>query len=234
MPVLARRLNPLLRRWYARWIRLTGGSRVRVAGDGHHIHWNDARLRRCEVRISGTGNRLEFGAGAMLWGAHIELRGHNLVCRLGAGLRVRGGTFILTDDHSRLEIGADTTMTGPTLVAQGGRRLSLGRDCMVAYGADLRCSDGHSVVDLASGENLNPAADVRVGDHVWIGIHSQVLKGVEIADHSIVAARSVVTRSVPGASIVAGNPARVIRTGITWDRRRPLATTPLPDVSPLT
>lgn len=112
-------------------------------------------------------------------------------------------------------------MTGPMVVAQGGRSITLGRDCMVAYGSDIRCSDGHSVIDELSGETLNPAADVRIGNHVWIGIHSQILKGITIADNAIVAARSVVTRAVPSGTIVAGNPAKPVRDGVTWDRRRP-------------
>ena len=77
------------------------------------------------------------------------------------------------------------------------------------------------MIDVATGENLNPAADVLIGNHVWIGIQSQILKGITIADHAIVAARSVVTRPVASGTIVAGNPAKPVRSGVTWDRRRP-------------
>jgi len=219
-PLLAP-LKSTLRRLRARWLRLAPGSSVHVSGPGHAVRWSDARLYRCRVSISGENNRLEFGPGAILWRANIELSGRNLVCRIGAHTRLRGGTFVLNDDGSRLEIGEHTTMTGPVLVAQGGCRLTFGRDCMVAYGSDVRCSDGHSVLDAATGRLLNPAADVVIGHHVWLGIHSQILKGVAIDDHAIVAARSVVTRSVPTGTLVAGNPARPVRSGVTWDRRRP-------------
>lgn len=229
MSRLARQLRRLARALRARWLRLAPGSHQAVSGPGHLILWNDARLHRCRVRISGANNRLEFGPGAVLWGASIELNGHGLTCRIGAGTRLRGGTYIVTDAGSALEIGDQTTMTGPMLVAQGGGAIRIGRDCMIAYGTDLRCSDGHSVIDAATGHAINPAADVRIGDHVWIGIHSQILKGAQIGDHAIVAARSVVTRPVPPGTIVAGNPARAIRAGVTWDRRRPPSpTSPLP------
>jgi acetyltransferase-like isoleucine patch superfamily enzyme len=219
---MPRNLKKTLQRLHGWWLRHTAGSGISVSGENHRIIWNDSRLNRCRVEISGKNNRLEIGEGAILWNAKIQLTGSNLFCRIGDRTRVRGGTFVVTDNKSRLEIGDATTMTGPMIVAQGGARVILGRDCMVAYGSDIRCSDGHSVIDAVSGETLNPAADVVIGDHVWIGIHSQILKGVAIADHAIVAARSVVTRSVTGGSVVGGNPAKPLRSGVTWDRRQPV------------
>ena len=47
---------------------------------------------------------------------------------------------------------------------------------------------------------------VRLGDNVWVGDHATVLKGVTIGDNSVVAARSVVTKSVPENVVVAGIP----------------------------
>jgi len=227
------RFRQTLRRLHAAALRLAPGSRIRRDGPGHVVEWHDAKLHRCRIAISGANNRVIFGPGAILWGANLELAGRGLVFRLGAGCRVRGGTFVINDEGSRIEIGDGTTMTGPVMVAQGGRRIEIGRDCMIAYGSDLRCSDGHSVLDAGTGETLNPPADIVLGNHVWIGIHAQVLKGVTIDEHAIVAARSVVTRPIPAGTLVGGVPARPLRAGITWDRRRqipqpsPHATLPL-------
>ncbi|MFN0159989.1 MAG: acyltransferase [Burkholderiales bacterium] len=56
-----------------------------------------------------------------------------------------------------------------------------------------------------------PGAPVSIGKSVWIGYGSLILKGVSIGDGAIVGAGSVVTEDVPPWTIVAGNPARVIR-----------------------
>jgi acetyltransferase-like isoleucine patch superfamily enzyme len=219
---MARNFKNTLKRLYGSWLRHAPGSNVVISGDDHRVIWNDARLHHCRVEISGKNNRLEIGEGAILWNAKIQLTGNNLFCHIGAGTRVRRGTLVVTDDNSRLEIGDSTTMSDPVIVAQAGARVILGQDCMVAYGSDIRCSDGHSIIDTASGETINSAADVVIGNHVWIGIHSQILKGAIIADHAVIAARSVVTRPVAAGTIVGGNPAKTIRTGVTWARRQPV------------
>ena len=56
-----------------------------------------------------------------------------------------------------------------------------------------------------------PARPIRIERNVWIGFDACVLPGVTIGEGSIVGARSVVTESVPSFTVVAGNPARVIR-----------------------
>ena len=56
--------------------------------------------------------------------------------------------------------------------------------------------------------------DTYIGSHCFIGAGSIILPGVSVGDHSIVAAGAVVTSDVPPNSIVAGNPAKVIKSDI--------------------
>jgi acetyltransferase-like isoleucine patch superfamily enzyme len=56
-----------------------------------------------------------------------------------------------------------------------------------------------------------PARPVRVGPNVWIGFDTCVLPGVTIGAGSVIGARSVVTADVPAYTVVAGNPAQIIR-----------------------
>ena len=52
---------------------------------------------------------------------------------------------------------------------------------------------------------------VEIGDHCWLGFGCEILSGVNIGKHSIIAARAVVTKDVPSYSIVAGNPAKIVK-----------------------
>lgn len=69
--------------------------------------------------------------------------------------------------------------------------------------------------DYCRGENgKGKLFDTHIGRNCVIGINSVIMPGVCIGDHCVVAACSVVTKDVPSHTIVAGNPARVIKTGI--------------------
>ena len=57
-------------------------------------------------------------------------------------------------------------------------------------------------------------AKIVIGENTWIGKDSLILKGVTIEDNSIIAARSVVTKNVPEGTIVAGNPATIVKKNI--------------------
>ena len=90
---------------------------------------------------------------------------------------------------------------------QGG--ITLGDKCLV----------GHNVVFATLNHGFAPEerqsmlpAPIVVGRNVWIGSNSTILQGVTIGDNSIIAAGSVVTKDVPANAIVAGVPARFIRS----------------------
>jgi acetyltransferase-like isoleucine patch superfamily enzyme len=92
---------------------------------------------------------------------------------------------------------------------------------MFAYDIDVRTGDSHSILEIESGKRINYAADVRIGDHVWVASHVMILKGVNILDDCIIGAGSVVTRSVDEKNVIyAGNPARVVKKNISWSRER--------------
>jgi acetyltransferase-like isoleucine patch superfamily enzyme len=209
-----------LRRLRARLYRRWRSTRIRQSGTGQRLELGDALLDRCALELSGPGHTVIIEAGARLWDVTLRLIGENHTCVIGAGVRLRGGHFLLEDRGGRLEIGADTTMFSPMVVVSEGGTIRVGRDCLAAYGLDLRNSDGHSVLDAATRQRVNPPADTTIGDHVWLGNNCQVMKGVTVGAHSIGAARAVITKDVPPHTLVAGVPARVIREGVDWDPQR--------------
>jgi acetyltransferase-like isoleucine patch superfamily enzyme len=94
------------------------------------------------------------------------------------------------------------------------REISIGNHCLIARGVKFYDNDGHPLDAAARRENRPVALDqvkpITIGDDVWIGAGSVILKGVQIAPRAIVGAGSMVTRDVPSDVIVGGNPARVI------------------------
>jgi acetyltransferase-like isoleucine patch superfamily enzyme len=86
---------------------------------------------------------------------------------------------------------------------------------------EVRTTDAHSVVDRQTRRRLNPASSVTIGDHVWVGLGAVINKGSSVPADSVVGAMSFVNRSFEEEGVIlAGIPAKVIRTGITWNRGR--------------
>lgn len=89
--------------------------------------------------------------------------------------------------------------------------IRLGRNCLVGPKVQfLTARHPFDAAERASG--LESGAAINVGNDCWFGGGAIVCPGITIGDNCIVGAGAVVTRDVPSGSVVAGNPARVIRT----------------------
>jgi acetyltransferase-like isoleucine patch superfamily enzyme len=111
------------------------------------------------------------------------------------------------------------------------RNVRIGRDCAINHGVLIYGKTGIDIGDgvvlsarvmlidtgLDPDTFIHPStrtyidAPISIGAGAWIGAGSIILAGVTIGERSVVGAGSVVTRDVPALSVVAGNPARVIR-----------------------
>jgi len=90
--------------------------------------------------------------------------------------------------------------------------VTIGECVLIGANTVISDTDWHAIsVDGRRSGKAGATIPVHIGNHVWLGMGVVVLKGVSIGDGSIVAANSVVTRSIPAGVIAAGNPAKVIK-----------------------
>lgn len=73
-------------------------------------------------------------------------------------------------------------------------------------------TDYETLQQAPLGRRLSSKGNVSIGDNVWIGDKATILPGVNIGDGAVIAANSVVTKDVPAYSVVAGNPAKLIKS----------------------
>ena len=112
-----------------------------------------------------------------------------------------------------IQIGDDFGMTGGSIVA--ATRITIGDRVMVGANCVITDTDFHPVDPTVRRDTpaLAATAPVEIGDEVFIGMNSLMLKGVTIGARSVIGAGSVVASDIPPDAIAAGNPARVIRPG---------------------
>ena len=104
---------------------------------------------------------------------------------------------------------------------ESGLNISIGDDCVFSYGIKMRPSDGHSIYNPDTGELLNkPKSGINIGNHVWVGTDVFILKDVSIADNTVVGAGSIVTKAFTDKNVIlAGTPAKIIKTNVNWSRK---------------
>lgn len=92
------------------------------------------------------------------------------------------------------------------------KRIKIGNGTYIAENVTIRDSDNHNIDE----ENYIMTKEITIGNHVWIGSGATILKGVNIGDGAIVAAGAVVTHDVERNTLVAGVPARKIKSNVKW------------------
>jgi len=153
--------------------------------------------------------------GCQWSGSPFFYPGHLLVTKGGA-LQVDGsfkiftGLRVVVDPGGILRLGSGYINNDVRISCF--QSITIGDDVAISENVTIRDSDNHEVV----GRGAPSSAPIVIGDHVWVGLGSTILKGVRIGTGSIVAAGSIVTRDVPDKCLVAGVPATVRRIGVSW------------------
>jgi acetyltransferase-like isoleucine patch superfamily enzyme len=169
--------------------------------------------------VRGSNNLVEIGSGTKLARVILEVRNDRSEMRIGRECRLTGKFRCIADD-THLIIGELTTSVNVRISLMESGAIIVGKDCMFSGDIHMDVSDVHSIINLETGKRINPPKNIVIGDHVWIGQGVFITKGVRIGSNSVIGAKSVVTKDVPPNCIAAGIPAKIMRRGITWDRKR--------------
>lgn len=132
--------------------------------------------------------------------------------RYGTGTyRMSYGAYIEVINGGKLTIGQGAANVGLTIMC--AKEVTIGNGVRIGRNVSIRDYNGAHVIVSDAYVNHAP---VHIEDHVWLCTGCTIMPGVTIGEGSVVAAHAVVTKSVPPRSLVAGIPAKVIKSDIEW------------------
>ena len=112
-------------------------------------------------------------------------------------------------EDSTISIGENTYLNNNSTIVAEKASVRIGKNCFIGVNFHCASADFHGLDP--SQRHIFKAESVSIGDDVFIGNNVTILKGVSIGRGSTIGTNSVVTKSFPDNSIIAGNPAKLIR-----------------------
>lgn len=167
------------------------------------------RYRRVEV---GQGVRINgrihiFGQGLIAIKDNVRINSSRSSNPIGGDRE----TVLFTGTNGRISIGKGTGLSNASIVSY--ESVSIGENCKIGGSVHIYDTDFHSI-DYAKRNNGDVGAKsspIVIGDNVFIGAHSIILKGVHIGFGAVIGAGSIVTKNVPELEVWAGNPAKRVK-----------------------
>ncbi len=118
--------------------------------------------------------------------------------------------LILWGTDSEISIGDNSILNGVHICARTSIRI--GKGCIFATGIQILDSDTHIICSTHRLTDLDEPQPVIIGNNVWVGLNAIILKGTVIGDNSVIGAGAIVKGVFPANCVIAGNPARIVKT----------------------
>lgn len=125
---------------------------------------------------------------------------------------IGNNAWIQTIAKGKIIIGSNTNI-GRNVTISCRKNITIGKNCLFSYNVSL-LDHNHKFEDKKPPpllQGITKGREIEIGNDCFIGAHSFIMPGVSLGKHVIVGANSVVTKNFPDYSVVAGNPAKLIK-----------------------
>lgn len=205
---------------YLNFRMLPFGQAIRMPLDVYHgirfenlsgrIVLNGAKIYRGMVKFGSQGSDMFQRKGCIL---SIE-----------GTLKLEGSCVFGCSNTIKIKKGAnvsigDRAIFGAESLIYAEKDMRFGEEFVSSWKCQFMDSDTHFITDLQSGQTNVPVKPVSIGKHCWIGNHVIINKGTQLANNTIVASNSLVTKDFTQDGeycVLAGIPAKVIRRNRAW------------------
>ena len=177
------------------------------------------QIEGLNLRINGFDNILKFSAQAKFYNTLIEINASNCLVEIENVESVMGVISMWNGNYQKFiwHSGIGSLRFARFYLCQENSSIEIGKGCMLSD-VTIWTSDAHPLIDADTGKKLNEKpGNVVIGENSWLATECMLLKNAKIPECSIVGARSLVTSSfVEKYTIIAGNPAKIIKRNIVW------------------
>jgi acetyltransferase-like isoleucine patch superfamily enzyme len=210
-------------------LEIDGDNNVILVGKG-------AKLENCRIQIHadtdagnfrGNRNRVSIGEAGSFANTVIECKGSDNSLQIGAKVYVLMSAELFLEGYGcSIRIGDKTSIQSAVLSCNElDTSIDIGEDSMISTMVVFSTGDGHPVFKVDTFERTNLAKRIATGSHVWFTSNTRLMKGAQIGDNCIVGYGSLINQPMIDESgrlvrdaLIAGTPAQIRRTGITWSR----------------
>ncbi len=196
--------------------------------------------------IGANGTERQLGQNETITGLTIRIFGSNNVVRLHEPLRFNDCFFDIRESNNYVDIGSPEweinnlymifvdggncvfKIAAPIYISsmkiffsEQGCQVLIDSQLMCSWDVTLMPTDGHSIFQNALRKRTNIITNpITIGKHVWLGCGVFVGKNVSIPDNTVVGTKAVVTHSFEKKNtIIAGNPAKIVKENISWSKK---------------
>jgi acetyltransferase-like isoleucine patch superfamily enzyme len=173
------------------------------------------------MSIELSVKRIHYGSNVRFWGTACMVRFPGSTISIGDKCSFRSdknsnligvNRKCILSTHSKnasLQLGSNCGLSGTAIGCK--ERIVLGNDVLCGANTLITDFDWHGVQPDKRRGYTGDSKEIIIGNNVFIGYGSVILKGVTIGDNSVIGANSVVTRNIPANVIAGGNPCKVIK-----------------------
>jgi len=182
------------------------------------------KISGLDIEIKGSNNTVILTPETIFKSSKIIIEADNANLSFGLSPEINNlSVFVRLGKNQKLKWGNGSTITGGYIeLCETDASVTIGQDCMIGWHVSIVATDFHAVLDKKTKKVLNGPGNVVIGNKCWLGHGVRLLKNANIPDNTIVGAESVVTKKFKdNYTVIAGNPAKVVKNNVCWDRKSP-------------
>ena len=124
------------------------------------------------------------------------------------------GCKIIINERASIEFG-DCTFLNANTIVNSASSIVIGHHFLAGWNVCILDGDGHDIIDINTMKTINSYRPIRIGNHCWASAHSTILKGVALADNTIIPYGNIISKSSDEENcIFGGNPNKILKKQI--------------------